>query len=319
MRDLTQEEMIMVMEQNPPEKAITRDIIYISKDEFYVLYDNPKDEKNKTWSESNLLEKGKKILSVPLNVLNTCFDVLDNITSPVDVVIEKVFDLFSPTKKESDLIQIIPRNLAEWCFNYDKIKVKDLSSFLEGTILAKHPFLPNTYVSIDAMEKEILFNKLICLSSIVQFLGAKSISGHAVIKSEQKRQRDSSGNIKLKNVKMSVQAKTDEAQKYETTYRLEDSFSGDFSLESYSKALNLAKEFGLNQNFYIQQLLSKRNPENSMHINSSKLSIEVSQELNNALDTAFSASAFVWGSLDAKYKEVLENRKTIFFEVDIRF
>lgn len=224
------------------------------------------------------------------------------------------------SKKKNDMIQSIPINYADDYFKHDEIEVKGISNFSIGLILAKHPFFKNTYITIDSLENEILHHKLICLSSIAQFLGAKSIKGHAVISDQQIRQKSISGNIKYKGIKLGVQAKNEIAKKYESKYYIEDNFGGEFSENSYQHAIDEAKVFGLDQDIEISNLLDQRNPRHSMHIVSRKLTIELSQELNKIFDTAFSACILgVCPRLNAGYKEILENRKTILFEMEIKF
>lgn len=103
-------------------------------------------------------------------------------------------------------------------------------------ILDKYPFLKNTYVNIDELEKEILHNKLSYLLLITEYIGAKSIIGHAVISEEQKRIHDISGNISYEDINTCLQAKKEEYQKYESKYSLDNTFTGEFSLESYEHA-----------------------------------------------------------------------------------
>ena len=185
-------------------------------------------------------------------------------------------------------------------------------------ILAKHPFFKNTYVNIDSLETEILHHKVVCLSSIAQFLGAKSISGHAIIAEEQKRCRSMTGNLTYKVINGNVQGKIEENKKYESKYSLDDTFSGEFSQESYEHAKEEAAKFGLNDDIEILNLIDQRNPEHTTSIVSRKLTIELSREYNKSIDTAFSLS--VPGiKLSAGYKGILESRKTIYFKMEIKF
>lgn len=185
-------------------------------------------------------------------------------------------------------------------------------------ILAKHPFFKNTYVNIDSLENEILHNKLLCLSSIAQFLGAKSISGHAIVAEEKKRCRTFSGDVTYKIVNGKLQGKFDDDHKYESKYSLDDTFTGVFTPEDYNHAKTEAAKFGLDEEIEIKNLIDQRNPEHSTSIASRKLTIEISREYNRAIDAAFSLSV-PCVKLSAEYKDILEKRKTVLFEMEIKF
>lgn len=280
------------------ENYITRDIVYICDTKFV-------DEIKGLFSDN-----GKK------QIVEKCENALEKVDKFMSYapMYLKIF------KKANDTIQKIPINYADDYFKHDEIEVKGISNFSIGLILAKHPFFKNSYITIDSLENEILHHKLICLSSIAQFLGAKSIKGHAVISDQQIRQKSASESIKYKGVKLGVQAKNEIAKKYESKYYIEDNFGGEFSENSYQHAVDEAKAFGWDQDIEISNLLDQRNPKHSMHIVSRKLTIELSQELNKILDSAFSACALgVCTRLNAGYKEILENRKTILFEMEIKF
>lgn len=280
-------------------KIINRDIVYISDNSFLQEL-------------KSLNEKSGKITSI--------LDYCDNNLKRTEGLSKKVYPFFFGKlyRKESDDIQKIPICEAESFFKSEGIEVKGVSNFSIGMILAKHPFFKNTYVNIDSLETEILHHKLVCLSSIAQFLGAKSISGHAIIAEDQKRCRSITGNLTYKVINGNIQGKTEEHQKYESKYSLDDTFTGEFIPESYEHAKEEAAKFGLNEEIEIQNLIDQRNPEHSTSISSRKLTIELSREYNKSIDTAFSLS--VPGiKLSAGYKGILESRKTVLFNMEIKF
>lgn len=236
-------------------------------------------------------------------------------------IFEDLFAPASPSKsknKTDGAIQFISVDCAEDRFNHDGIEVKGSSNFSSGMILVKHPFLKNIYVTIDLLETEILHHKLLCLSTIAQYLGAKSISGHAVITEEQKRCRSISGDLTYEVVNANVRGKTENYHKYESEYSLDDAFTGEFTAESYEHAKNKAVDFGLDKDIEIKNLIDQRNPEHSISIASRKLTIELSREYNKVIDTAFSL-CIPEIKLGAGYKSILESCKTILFEMDIKF
>lgn len=79
-----------------------------------------------------------------------------------------------------------------------------------------------------------------------------------------------------------------------------------------------ASKFGYDKEIEIRNLIEQRNPENSTSISSRKLTIELSREYNKVIDVAFSLS--VPGiKLCVDYKVILERRKTILFNMEIKF
>lgn len=306
------------------EKKINRDIIYICESDLGDKINNFTQTSNKEIKKTRL----KTIIgeaAVIAGVVADTITPLGLVTSAIGSALtysdrEKDFSNYSKSKIsiKDDAIQILPINYAEQYLNHDEIKLKGLSNLSIGMILAKHPFLKDTYVEIDSLEKEILHNKLSCLSLIAQYLGAKSISGHAVITEEQKRIHDVSGEVTYEVINGNIQGKTEEYQKYESKYSLDDTFTGEFTPESYEHAKVEAIKFGLNEELDIQNLIEQRNPEHTTSIVSRKLNIELSREYNKAIDAAFSLS--VPGiKLGAGYKGILESRKTIYFKMEIKF
>lgn len=316
----------------PEEKKINRDIIYICQK-------LPNEDKKNNSEKSDTDDKKSNVR----NILGTTASIAGNVLmgtlgySIAGVAISALGRVIAPsdddslfndyvkdgykTKKDNftdDSIQILPINYAEEYFYHDDIKLKGISNISIGMILAKHPFLKNTYVEIDNLEKEILHNKLSCLSLISQYLGAKSISGHAIIADEQKRIHDVSGGITYEVISGNLQGKKEEYQKYESKYSLDDTFSGEFTIESYEYAKKEAAEFGLAEDIEIRNLIEQRNPTHSTSISSRKVTIELSREYNKAIDAAFVLS--VPGiKLNAGYKSILESRKTILFNMEIKF
>lgn len=227
------------------------------------------------------------------------------------------------TKKEkgkSDIsnIQSIPVDIAEDSFKNAGIKLRNIDRIETGLILAKHPFLPDTYINIDSTETELFHLKMLCLSTITQYLGAKSISGHARVVEQKQRVCDAKGNISYKGIKALPSVNIEQNQRYESEYRLEDTFSGEYDMSSYKKAIEEAAKFGLDKDIEIENLIQQRNPENARSIQSRKVSIELSRELNKVLDIAFNLEA-TGIELGIGYKDILESCKKVIFELDIQF
>ena len=130
--------------------------------------------------------------------------------------------------------------------------------------------------------------------------------------------QDANGNISYKELKVNATILNEQNQHYESEYYLEDSFGGKYSVSSYTQAIEKAAEFGLDKDDDIKHLIDQRNPENPRSIKSRRVSIEMSRELNSALDTAISLEA-VGAELNGTYKEIIENQKRILFEFEVQF
>ena len=143
-------------------------------------------------------------------------------------------------KTDISNIQSIPVDIAESTFKSAGIKLRNIDRIETGLILAKHPFLPDTYINIDSTETELFHLKMLCLSAITQYLGAKSISGHARVVEQKHRVCDAKGNISYKGVKVLPSVNVEQNQRYESEYRLEDTFSGEYDMTSYKKAIEEA-------------------------------------------------------------------------------
>lgn len=217
-----------------------------------------------------------------------------------------------------DDIAVVPSDIAKSVFEADKTGIKNVRNLSAGLVLIRHPFLPDTYINIDATEKELFHNKQLCISQIMQLLGAKSLKGHATIVESKKRTVDANGNVSYKNIKLNTTVLSEQNQHYEAEYHLEDTFDGDYSMSDYNQAIEKASEFGLDKDDDIKHLIDQRNPENPRSIKSRRVSIEMSRELNSALDTAISLEA-VGAELNGTYKEIIENQKRISFELEVQF
>lgn len=77
---------------------------------------------------------------------------------------------------------------------------------------------------------------VICNSPKRRRISWIKISGYATIAEEQKRIHSISGEVIYKAVDGIIQIKTDENQRYESKYSLEDTFSGELTSETYKKA-----------------------------------------------------------------------------------
>lgn len=200
----------------------------------------------------------------------------------------------------------------------NKIQFLNTDKFEAGQIFIKHPFLPDTYINIETSETTLFHIKMQCLSRIMQCLGATSVSGHAYVSETKQRNMDADGHISYKVVDATGSLSTSQNDKYESDYVLEDTFSGDFTEESYAEALNEAKKVGLYNDFDIKNLLEQRNPNKKNEMKSRKVKIEMTRELNKSLDAAFALQAEGF-EMNGNYKQILQTQRNVMFELNIKF
>lgn len=68
----------------------------------------------------------------------------------------------------------------------------------------------------------------------------------------------------------------------------------------------------------IKNLFDQRNPQKQNKMTGRKIKIEMTCELNESLDVAFSLKAAGFG-MDGSYKEILETQRNVLFELEIEF
>lgn len=237
-----------------------------------------------------------------------------------DFLIEKnKYPLSGYTEILKGNIQWIHYEKVKELFNRDHINILGDSSISSGTILVKHPFLQNTYMEIDKLEKELFHSKMLNMSHILKNLGAKSFSGYAKIVEYKTRHWEGDGQISYKIIEVDSSVKTTIKEQYESEYSISDTYQGVFTEDSYEKAKSIANQFGLDNDIDVKNLINMRNPKENNTLLSRKVNIELSRELNKILDTAFSLSVLPVFTSTVRYKEVMEIRKKVVLTFDINF
>ena len=204
-----------------------------------------------------------------------------------------------------------------------KLAGTNISVKKERTILVRNPFVKNTYVNFD--EAEILFvhAKAQYISEILQNLGAKlfKTKSHDKYEKENSRNLDASGNIKTEKsgeIKSSVKANKKNSQDIEWNFERTDNFSGNYSAESYAKAIDIAEQSGLIHDIYISGLIAQRNPENANRIKSHKISIDMTSEFNKTRDVVLGLTCTNL-SLSANYSKILKTKHCVERDIEIEF
>ena len=94
----------------------------------------------------------------------------------------------------------------------------------------------------------------------------------------------------------------------------------DYGMDDYNKAIQTARRYNLYDESDIYTLISKRNPEDNFLTKSLTISIDLSKEVNNLFDSAFSLNILknVF-SLKTDFIETLKYKKTIKVVMELQF
>ena len=184
----------------------------------------------------------------------------------------------------------------------------------EGTVLMRHPYLPNKLVSANLTMAEFVNEKLGYYAEILNCLGATKQKLEARIISKQTRKLDSKGKIVIKGNKF--EGKFFSVKKLFSKVKCTRNIEGTGDLD-HEKALKKATEYGLVNDYFVREILALRD-ENP--IKRYEFKCEIANEFNENIDVAASlcaaAGAFkIKGSL---IKEI-ETREEIYIVQDILF
>lgn len=197
---------------------------------------------------------------------------------------------------------------------------KDFEYCKNGTIFIKHPFFPNTYLELeDALDThKIMHEKLSCISTIIQYLGATKFSGKAQFVKEETLNIKNNSDISYKVTKLSATVAKDKNDKIQQTLVLNETSSGQFSEENYLKAKKIAEDYGLNNEIDIKTMFQKRDPTNCNVYKSHELNTELTKEINKTLDIAVDLIINNF-ALKNKYESLIKKRETINITINIDF
>ena len=190
-----------------------------------------------------------------------------------------------------------------------------------GTVLMRNPFRKKEFIDIanPDCEELIINSKMGAIDKIAQELGAKHISGNAVFLEETKLTRETDGNIKTTKVSADLAYKKEQEEQYAKKYKLNRNYLGVFSEKSYRVAKKLLKEYNLESDYEISDLVEMRNPNKINTLCRQQVHMEVYQEINSCKDIAFSLSAMNIVDMGLQTKASIETRKRIVFESEIEF
>ena len=188
----------------------------------------------------------------------------------------------------------------------------------EGAVLVNHPFKNNTYMDVMLAEDELFRQKLDVIGTIARHLGVMSFTAKAKFENIRKYEFEANGNVKLgRYVNLDAEHKHQEEEKYAMQYSREERFPGKYDMENYKEAQRLVNQYQLSE---LKYLLEQRNPNFSNSLRSQKIKTELSKELNDITECAFSLSILggcvaIGGSL----KETLSTQKKVMLETELIF
>lgn len=195
-------------------------------------------------------------------------------------------------------------------------EIKSGSSFYEGMVLCKHPYIQKCYVDANIAETELFRDKVHSIGEVAKYLGVKSISAKAMLINKKKREFNADGEMKYKIVKAELSYRKDENEKYTSTYKIESKYSGKYTTEDYEKAEKLVKQYKMPE---LKHLLKQRDPKDHNQMIEHTENIELSKELNMLTECAFSLNVMPMFSLSTGLQETLSIEKTVRFEIELKF
>lgn len=243
--------------------------------------------------------------------------------SQIKNIVHFTDDETSLNYKYEENAYLIDEDVSICSFDYD-IKpflenYQIISSFQginKNDTLVKHPFRPNSFIPLDQVE-EILFKEMWgCIHNIARYLGAKKCEAELKINKEEKRTLSAKGDVSYKSLFFfNFNTSNDFEEKIKKRYNLVSHFTANhqFSLNDYNQAVELVKQYNLQNNVDIMRLLDQRNPEMGNLLTSEQVSISVTRDVNQILDSAIKLKALSGKvfNLDAKFNTIVESKKDI--------
>ncbi len=218
-------------------------------------------------------------------------------------------------------LQVVSVDDADELFKRSGIKLLNINKPVEGQILMRHPFEPNTYIDAAMKPIELFQDKVNKMGVVLQRLGVKSISGKAHWKESLKREIDANGRIGIRKFGASASYQYSEMQTECNKINIFKSYpNARLTRELYSESIEKAKQYGLYNDSQIYSLIESRNPSLGSNVQGcERVSIELSKEYNELTNIAFSLNFLKVFELGFNYKETLEIVNNVAIDLDIQF
>lgn len=185
-----------------------------------------------------------------------------------------------------------------------------------GDVLVEDRYIPNKYIDISTAETELLQEKALAMSSIINQLGFKHYEVEVILDAEEKANIEANGNLSYKAVDLKPEYKNKVENSYKNRFSLKDTFSG--KAINQEEAIRIAQQFGLWDNMDVRTLIENRDPNNPNIQTSRILNIEITKELNRTKEMAVSLNVLAGlFSLSASTKNSINTKQSLIFKYTI--
>lgn len=159
----------------------------------------------------------------------------------------------------------------------------------EGMMFVRHPFINDAFIDVNKLEDSIIELKLQAMKSIGLKLGAKDIHIECELESSELRAFNANADASwTPTVTADVKANQEKYSKRKYTIDWKNNKTP-MTLDSYNKAIEIAREFGLYSEPRIATLFKDRNPEEPA-TGTFTVCASALKESNDKLEIAVSAS-----------------------------
>ncbi len=228
----------------------------------------------------------------------------------------------------------------KWDDNSDKldksleiVSIEDIGSVLKdnglsvyGTprhtvddIYIRHPYINNAFIKADRDPVDLFCDKFYAISDVLQYLGVTKISAKIELKNSQKREFDANINCgfkKLINGELDIKSQNEQYRQRSANLLREY----EKPQISYEKALAKAEENGTISEPKIKSLIEQRGcNEGGSTLKTDCIEVDITDNMNQSLDIAFSLKFMSIFRLSASYSEALETCNEIDFKINIEF
>jgi len=189
---------------------------------------------------------------------------------------------------------------------------------IPGEILIRDPFCKG-YIRASNAEMEYIRLESRGIFLIAQMLGATDVKFEIEKIDSFEREITNKGEVKIKAIKSDIQSRHSEKEAlHNKIIEYQSFYPQDFSQSSYEKAMSVASERGYLASDNIRSLLDARNPEIPL-MKQHTLTMEMTSEVNKAMDIAFSVSSAPFLKLNNDTHIATKTRRTVIIKWFINF
>ena len=200
----------------------------------------------------------------------------------------------------------------------DREKYFGISSFEEGMVLILDPINKRYYNATSAVD-EIPQNKNRAIDHIASLLGAKRIERKVVHYDLKKRELAVDGKLNVHAVSANASYKESEKMKTENRFSGIKEFKGNLTMDGYQKAKDYCEQTGLIHDPAIRRMLEDRNPNHPNRILKESYNVKLTDEVEGAMEAAFSLSYLKCFSVSAKICEVISTERCTELSLEIEY